>query len=163
MRFLNSSKTQSRSFDWYTRRPSEIVFLTTVLKSRTNVTGAVRPGVRYYLPDSKVIFDKITMGLAFYPLPGKGFPGGSSGYPYPAGSVTVQALGLDQYLTLTLVDKNGSILFNNIPVSSLVNTLRKFRPYSGRICTYKSYFQLTNAPVINTADPIVCNIAFFLL
>jgi hypothetical protein len=166
MRFLTSSKTSSRAFDYYTKRPFEIIQLTTVLKSRTDVTGALRPGVRYYLPDNKEIFSRITIGLISFPTvnnPVTGAPEGPDIYPYPAGSLTAESLGLDLYLTLTLCDKNGSILFNRIPVRSLANTLRKFRPYSGRICTFKSYFQLTNAPVINTADPIVCNIGFYLL
>jgi hypothetical protein len=118
------------------------------------------------MPDNKEIFSRITMGLVSFPSVNQrvqGAPQGPDAYPYPAGSLTAESLGLDFYLMLTLCDKNGSILFNKIPLRSLANVLRKFRPYSGNICTFKSYYQLTNAPIIATADPIVSNVGFFLL
>lgn len=164
MRFFNnSSQTGSKAFDFYTRRPSDIVYLRTVLKSKTNVPETLRSGVRYYLPENQIIQDRICMGLIFLPEPNFaifGAPIVSTGWPYPFNSVTIQ--GLQRFLTLTLCDENGTILFDKIPVRSLANVNRKFKPYSGKICTYKSYFQFVNFPIAPNQKSIVCNIGFYL-
>jgi hypothetical protein len=153
--------TGNKDFDFYLRGQNSVIQVCTVLKSKTDATGAVRPGVKYYMPANKDIESATTIGIQFF-KDLKGTPGLSDVYPYPAGSVTVTALGLDQYLTVTLCDADGVILFNRVPVVDFIATLRKVKAYTGKICTYKSYFQLTNAPVINTSEPIVVNLAFFL-
>jgi hypothetical protein len=155
--------TGNKSFDYYTRKQAEIIQFATVLKSRTDVTGAVRPGVKYYLPANSIILSKMTIGIIYFDRANNTAPEISDVYPYPVPSVTAGSLGLDLFLTLTLCDDQGVILFNRIPLPDLIATLRKVKPYTGKICTFKSYFQLTNAPVVSTPDSIVVNLAFYLV
>lgn len=154
--------TGSKSFDYYLRAYSEVIQVPTILKSRTGVTGALQPGVKYYMQPNNVIGSKTTVGIEYFPAENRDAPIISGVYPYPVESITVGALGLDIYLTVTLCDNDGVILFNRVPVPDLIATLRKVKAYTGKICTQKSYFQLTNSPPIATPDPIVVNLAFYL-
>jgi hypothetical protein len=155
--------TGNKEFDFYTRANAQVVQVVTVLKSRTNVTGGVRPGIKYYFESNPVVESNTTIGIEGFQQVGRIVgPTISDNYPYPFGAFTVQSFGLDRFLTVTFCDSDGKILFNRVPLTELVAPLRKVKPYTGQICLFKSYFQLTNAPIITTADPIVVNLAFFL-
>lgn len=116
------------------------------------------PGERLYLPDNPIINSMVTIGILAYSTQIAGI---SNTVAKPQPGINVGALAFDDYLTLTLCDKNGVELIKNMPYKGLANAEKKYNPVLLKVNTRRSYFKLNNAaPALGSN--LVANIVFYL-
>lgn len=147
-------QTGSREFGYYTRTPAQEVQLPVLVNSQGK---PITPGSRIYMPENPVINSQMTIGILGFTSNGGSI---SNAIAKPVG-LNVNAVGLAEFLLITLCDKNGTELIKRMPYNELCFRQRKFLPVFAHIATHRSYFSVTNGAPAITLNA-VANLVYFL-
>jgi len=150
--------TGNRDLIPYLKRPADIIQVPVIVN---DFNRPLLPGNRLYLPSVPIVQSSMTIGILSYSTNAlRDSPEISTEVARPVNGVNVGQFGLDAYLYLTLCNAQGVELFKSIPYLSLIATLRKYKPYTGQICLFKSYFKVASgAPVFGSLQ--IANLQFF--
>lgn len=156
--------TGNKEFDYYTRYNDEVIQIPTIIKPETTPgLFFVRSGRKIYMAANPEIEANMTIGIQAFPFQGRGVPLLSQLYPVPKpGSNTAAGIGVDTRILVTFCDCNGVELFKRVPLPDLYPQLRKVKAYTGKISTFRSYFEISPGGFNADGNAIVVNLAFYL-
>jgi len=157
--------TGNKEFDYYLRASDEVIQIPTIIKPETEPGQFffVRSGRKIYMAANPEIEASTTIGIEAFPFEIRSNPTLSQLYPVPKpGSFTAAGLGVDNRIFVTFCDKEGVELFKRVPLPDLYANLRKVKAYTGRISTFRSYFEIAPGGFNADGAAIVVNLAFYL-